>query len=303
MTGQRRARTGRGWDAAPPRARPRADDPHPDAPNIGGRRIDGRHPDEPNIGGPHSRDPEGVGRHIGGPNIGGPNIGGPNIGGPNIGGLGAEKPRTGGRAGPRWGTEASKPTDPADQAREICLRLLSFRPRTRAELASALHQKGIADEVAAEVLDRYGEVGIIDDEAFARAWVSSRHHGRGLARRALAGELRRKGVESETVGAALDDLDPEIEADTARTLVERKLRSDRGGPPEALFRRLVGMLARKGYPAGLAFRVVKDVLAERADAAALEAAELDVSELDTDLLDAEARAAEAAADAEAHESE
>jgi regulatory protein len=239
MTGQRRGRTGRGWDAAPPRARS-------DSADTGATGASG-------------------------------------------GSTGAGKPRVGGG---RWGTDPSKPVEPAEQAREICLRLLSFRPRTRAELATALRGKGIADEVADEVLDRYGEVGIIDDEAFARAWVTSRHHGRGLARRALAGELRRKGVESEAVGAALDELDPEIEVETARTLVERKLRSDRGAPPEALFRRLVGMLARKGYPAGLAFRVVKEVLNERADPAAIEAAELDVAELDTDLLDAEARAAE-----------
>jgi regulatory protein len=186
--------------------------------------------------------------------------------------------------------------EPSERAREICLRLLSFRPRTRAELAGALKQRGIADEVAAEVLDRYGEVGIIDDQAFARAWVSSRHHGRGLARRALAGELRRKGVDSEAVGAALEDLDTATEADTARSLVDRKLRSDRGGPPDAVFRRLVGMLARKGYPAGLAVRVVKDALADRADVEAGLA--MDLESIDVDLLDAEAREAEALAEAE-----
>jgi regulatory protein len=160
------------------------------------------------------------------------------------------------------------------------LRLLAFRPRTRAELVSALRQRGIADEVAAEVLDRYDEVGIIDDRAFARAWVTSRHHGRGLARKALAGELRRKGVDSEAVGAALEELDPATEADTARALVDRKLRTDRGGPPEAVLRRLVGMLARKGYPPGLAIRVVKEALQDQVDSADLEAVELESLELD-----------------------
>jgi len=57
--------------------------------------------------------------------------------------------------------------------------------------------------------------------------------------------------------------------------------TDRGGQPEALFRRLVGMLARKGYPAGLAVRVVKEALADRA------------AEVDGDLLEAELDAAEA----------
>jgi regulatory protein len=92
--------------------------------------------------------------------------------------------------------------------------------------------------------------------------VTSRHHGRGLARRALAGELRQRGVDSELVGEALAEVDGETEAATARALVERKLRT-LSGTPEAVFRRLVGLLARKGYPAGLAVSVVKDVLAAR----------------------------------------
>lgn len=178
------------------------------------------------------------------------------------------------------------PGDPAERAREICLRQLAVRPRTRLELAAALRRRGIADDVAAEVLERYSEVGIIDDRAFARAWVTSRHHGRGLARRALAGELRRKGIDAETAIGALSELDQEVEAQTARALVERKLRTDRGGAPEARFRRLVGMLARKGYPAGLAIRVVKEALRARDEVA-------DIDEVfDGDLLDAQAREAD-----------
>jgi regulatory protein len=153
-------------------------------------------------------------------------------------------------------------------ARDICLQQLAVRPRTRAELATVLRKRGISDSVAAEVLDRYDEVGLIDDAAFARAWVTSRHHGKGLARRALAGELRKRGVDGETVGAALDEVDQETEAATARALVERKLRAMPSGAPDAVFRRLVGMLARKGYPPGLAVGAVKDVLAARDDEAA-----------------------------------
>jgi regulatory protein len=149
-----------------------------------------------------------------------------------------------------------------ERAREICLRLLAVRPRTRAELATALARRQISDEVIAEVLDRYDEVGIVDDAAFARAWVSSRHHGRGLARRALADELRRRGVETAVASEALETLDDDEEAATARALVDRKLRTT-SGTPEAVFRRLVGMLARKGYPAGVAIRAVKDALAAR----------------------------------------
>lgn len=168
--------------------------------------------------------------------------------------------------------------DPYELAREICLRQLSVRPRTRAELATAMRKRGIDDEVSATVLDRYDEVGLIDDAAFARAWVSSRHHGKGLARRALANELRQRGVDQELVVAALDDLDSDTEAATARDLVERKLRSMASVPPEAAFRRLVSMLARKGYPAGVAIGAVKEALAERAESAEF-AGQLDIDGL------------------------
>jgi regulatory protein len=229
MAGRRRGRTGRGWDAAPQRPRP----------NRSG--WSGRAAGQPSeVDGEEFAWPEGAvpaGRR-------------------------SDGPRT------PWGRRTAErddetPVDPAELAREICLRQLAVRPRTRSELAGALKQRGIDDEVAAEVLERYGEVGIIDDTAFARAWVSSRHHGRGLASRALANELRQKGVDAEAVGTALADLDPETEEATARAMVERKLRSDRGGPPEARLRRLVGMLARKGYPPGLAMKVVREALARR----------------------------------------
>ena len=177
-----------------------------------------------------------------------------------------------GRSGGGSSAESTQPAQPAqsesDRAREICLRQLAVRPRTRAELAKVLARKEISEEVIAEVLDRYDEVGIIDDAAFARAWVASRHHGRGLARRALANELRQRGVDAEVAGEALESLDEDDEAATARALVDRKLRTTRG-EPEAVFRRLVGMLARKGYPAGIAIRAVKDALAAR-DAEAAE---------------------------------
>ena len=163
-------------------------------------------------------------------------------------------------------------------AREICLRQLAVRPRTRAELAKVLARKEISEEVIAEVLDRYDEVGIIDDAAFARMWVSTRHQGRGLARRALANELRQHGVESEVATEALETLDDEAEATTARTLVDRKLRSARG-TPDQVFRRLVGMLARKGYPAGVAIQAVKEALAARDEEAAEFADQIDADAL------------------------
>ncbi|MFD0163819.1 recombination regulator RecX [Streptomyces decoyicus] len=161
--------------------------------------------------------------------------------------------------------ESGPPRTPEEQARAICLRLLTGNPRTRKQLGDALRQRGIPEEAAEEVLSRFEEVGLIDDAAFADAWVESRHHGRGLARRALARELRTKGVDSALIDVAVGRLDSEQEESTARELVDRKLRSTRGLDREKRLRRLAGMLARKGYPEGLALRVVKQALEEEGE--------------------------------------
>ncbi|GGO07165.1 hypothetical protein GCM10010116_14320 [Microbispora rosea subsp. aerata] len=164
--------------------------------------------------------------------------------------------------GPQEETSASEgpQADPEAVARAICLRLLTMAPKTRAQLADALRKRDVPEAAANAVLERFSEVGLIDDEAFAAAWVSSRHAGRGLARRALAQELRQRGVAEETVKDAVGRLDPDEEIETARRLVERKLAATRGVEPRARMRRLVGMLARKGYSPGLAFRVVREAI-------------------------------------------
>jgi regulatory protein len=119
----------------------------------------------------------------------------------------------------------------------------------------------VPEEIAEQLLDRFEEVGLVDDQAFARAWVQSRQPGKGLARRALAQELRRKGVANETAAIALDEVDPDDEVEAARTLVRRKLRTVARLERDVAVRRLTGMLARKGYPAGVCFRVVREELA------------------------------------------
>ena len=158
--------------------------------------------------------------------------------------------------------------DPEARARQICLRLLTLAPRTRAQLADALRKRGIPDTVAAGVLDRFTDAGLIDDAAFARAWVESRHYSRGLAGRALAAELKQRGVDSGEIRDAIEELGPDAEVATARKLVAQQLAGTRGQPAQARTRRLAGMLARKGYPSGLAFRVIREAMeAEGADGA------------------------------------
>ena len=145
-------------------------------------------------------------------------------------------------------------------AQQICLRMLTAAPRTRAQLAEALRRHGVPQDAAEAVLGRLGAVKLIDDAAFAAAWVESRHHGRGLSGRALAAELTQRGVSPDDIKAAVGRLDPQQEIETARGLVARRLASTRGQPLQARIRRLTGLLARKGYSAAIAYRVVREAL-------------------------------------------
>ncbi len=189
------------------------------------------------------------------------------------------------------GAGAEPVRDPEEQARQLCLRLLTGRPRTRAQLAEAMQRRGIPDAAAAAVLARFAEVGLIDDAAFARAWVESRHHGRGLARRALSAELKQRGVDGQDISAAVSALDPADEIATARRLVAKGLAASRGKPLPTRVRRLVGLLARKGYPAPIAYRVVREALdQEGADAAA---AGIDLDDMALTIADGDADPAEA----------
>jgi regulatory protein len=156
--------------------------------------------------------------------------------------------------------------DPESAARGICLRALTGAPKTRQQLADLLAQKGVPDEAAETVLDRLTEVGLIDDAAFARAWVSSRQAGRGLARRALSAELRAKGVEPEVAAEAVEAVDDDDERATARRLVERKVGAMRRLDRATATRRLMGMLARKGYNGGLAAAVIREALDDTGNA-------------------------------------
>jgi regulatory protein len=152
--------------------------------------------------------------------------------------------------------------------------LIEHNPRTRSELATALAKRGVPEQAAVTVLDRFSEVGLIDDEAFAAAWVESRQRSRGLGRRALAAELRRKGIDDELAAQALATVSTDDEVAAATALVARRLRSMQGLPRDTQTRRLVSMLARKGFGGALSYRVVAEVL----DAVVLDAEVLDTAD-------------------------
>ncbi|WP_299959642.1 regulatory protein RecX [uncultured Modestobacter sp.] len=196
----------------------------------------------------------------------------PRSGGEDGGSTGGSRSRGKRSSGPQWSrsskADADAPAemeDPEAVARGICLRALTGAAKTRKQLADLLAKKEVPADAAAAVLDRFTEVGLIDDAAFAAAWVTSRQSGRGLARRALSAELRAKGVDDEVAAAAVAEVDPQDEWDSARALVERKMPSMRRLDRVVAERRLIGMLARKGYGGGLAGYVVREALDALAD--------------------------------------
>ena len=169
---------------------------------------------------------------------------------------------------PRWisrsgmtSDEQDAPGDPESVARAICLRLLTQRARTRSELAQTLRWRGVPDQAAGTVLDRFVEVGLIDDDALAESLVLTQHRERGLAARAVAMKLRQRGLPDSAVDAALALIDPDSEREAARRLVARKLPALQALPPETRSRRLIGMLGRRGYSLVLAVAVVREATA------------------------------------------
>lgn len=150
--------------------------------------------------------------------------------------------------------------DPEQVARTILLRRLTAAPRSRADLRKDLLKRGIPEDVCDRVLDRFVEVRLIDDEAYAQAWVESRHRSRGTARAVLRQELRAKGIDDELTAAALEDISDEDERARARRLVEVKLRALQRLDADTRTRRLVSMLVRRGYRQGMALSVVREMV-------------------------------------------
>jgi regulatory protein len=151
-----------------------------------------------------------------------------------------------------------------EQARALCLRLLTARSRTRAELSGQLSKRRYPADVIVRVLDRLAAVGLVDDTEFAEEW-QSRPANAKKSKRALTAELQNKGVDNDVITTVLGGLDAGAERDRAEQLVRAKLRRETLGEDDRrVGRRLVGMLARRGYSQTLASEVVlAELAAER----------------------------------------
>lgn len=153
--------------------------------------------------------------------------------------------------------------EPESVAREIVLRKLTAQGRSRSELATALAQQDVPEDAASAVLDRMEDVGLVDDKEFAETWVRNRQERRFLSKRALRQELIRKGVQRDDIDSALEGVEPEAELEAARALATKKLRSMSGLDRRVQYRRLAGVLGRRGFTPGQCAQVIDEVLAER----------------------------------------
>ena len=154
-------------------------------------------------------------------------------------------------------SESGSDTDPRVAAREIALRRLSVRARSRKELAQDLKSRDVSAEVSEELLNRFAEVGLIDDAAFAEEWVESRGRRSGVAR--LRQELRLKGVADEHIAEAIGGREDE-DLSNARELAARKVASMEGLETIVRQRRLTAYLGRRGFSNAVVRRVVGEVL-------------------------------------------
>jgi len=161
--------------------------------------------------------------------------------------------------------EKNKEIEAADAAKQVLLRRLSHAPRTRKELAKDLKDKEISDEVANVALNRFEEVGLINDQALASNYVSSQHERKGLGKNALRQQLRAKGISDDVALEAISQISDDQEFQAAFALACKKIRSLQRDDAKTQLRKIVGVLARKGYSSNLAFRVAKEVITDLPD--------------------------------------
>lgn len=156
-------------------------------------------------------------------------------------------------------------TEQVEAARDLVLRRLDRCPAPRAALASLLENKEVAQDVADEVLDRLEAVGLIDDAAYAATLARTRFAEKGTARRAIAEELRLKGLGEEHIAAALSQINGPDEWSAALVLARKRLASTRGLAGPVRRRRALAYLGRKGYSQATAADAVATALAEEGD--------------------------------------
>jgi regulatory protein len=141
----------------------------------------------------------------------------------------------------------------------IALYALAPRAKSRDELFKHLLKRGVERENANAVLDSLELQGLLNDLEFAKLWRESRQRTKKLSKRVIAAELRTKGVSQDIITEVIEDIDDEDEYQQAFLLAERKYKSIAHLDPELIYRRVSGLLVRKGYGHGICARIMREL--------------------------------------------
>jgi regulatory protein len=137
--------------------------------------------------------------------------------------------------------------DEQERTYQKALHFLSYRPRSSQEVRRNLLGRGIDPALVEATLSRLMQAGLVDDQAFARAWIENRNTFHPRGRSALRIELRRKGLDDETIRAVLDGLEEEDEENLALQAARTQARRYAGLEWQAFRLKLGGFLARRGF--------------------------------------------------------
>ena len=160
---------------------------------------------------------------------------------------------------------AAKETDPYTRAKTIVYNQLAYSAKTRGQLRKKLQTEGFDAELIEPLLDKFEAAKLIDDAEYAQSFVAQKSRTKKLSRAALRRELAERGVRGEEAENALAQRTDEQEREDAAELVRKKLRpgmdlSDRA-EKDKVTRRLLGMLARRGYSSSVSMSVIREELA------------------------------------------
>ena len=190
---------------------------------------------------------------------------------------GARAPRNGGSGSvgmdgqrPSWkqkvrAARAAEEADPYTRAKTIVYNQLAYSAKTRGQLRKKLQSEGFEAELIEPLLDKFEAAKLIDDAEYAETFVRQKSRTKKLSRAALRRELAERGVRGEEAENALAQRTDEQEREDAAELVRKKLRPGMGFSDRAekdkVTRRLLGMLARRGYSSSISMSVIREELA------------------------------------------
>ncbi len=143
------------------------------------------------------------------------------------------------------------------RARNVLLHQLARSAKSTHQLRKILEQREIPSEIAEKVLERFTEVGLIDDKAYAETIVNSRRNFKGLSKSAIKRELGEKGVPAPLIEEAIESITVEDDFEAAKDLAVRRIRQMSSLTREVRERRLAGYLGRKGYPSSTVFAAIR----------------------------------------------